>query len=364
MPEAHSLMAELEEAVSSGSAEKRVATLRKVTTLFLDEADRLNDRQIAIFDNVLVHLVERIETRALVELSKSLAPVANAPIETVRQLAHDDEIAVAGPVLTESNRLTENDLVEIAQSKGQGHLLAISGRSSITEAVTDILVERGNGQVVHRLAANAGAQFSELGFASIVKCADQDGALAEKLALRVDLPVKVLRQLLARATDMVRSRLLASTSPEKRDQIQRALAGIANEVGREAAGPRDFRASEKLVQQLNRDGKLNEQVLAKFAHEHKYEEVASVLALFCGAPVELIERLMKNVQLEGLLLACKSVHLSWPTVRDILKMRFSHYTMSEEELNEAKRSFLVLSQATAQRTFRFMLIEEKTKKAG
>ena len=71
------------------------------------------------------------------------------------------------------SRLTENDLVEIAKSKSQEHLLAISGRASITEAVTDVLVERGNRQVAHRLAKNAGAHFSELGFASIVKGADQ-----------------------------------------------------------------------------------------------------------------------------------------------------------------------------------------------
>jgi uncharacterized protein (DUF2336 family) len=242
-------------------------------------------------------------------------------------------------------------------------LLAISGRSSITEAVTDVLVERGNSQVVHTLAANAGARFSELGFASIVKSAGQDDSLAEKLALRIDLPAKVLRQLLARATDLVRGRLLASASNDKRDQIQQALASIANDVRRDAIVSHDFRASESLVQQLNKNGKLNEQVLAQFIRERKYEETVSVLALFCSAPVELIECLMKNVHPEGLLIACKSAKVSWPTVRDILRMRFSHHSISEQELDEAKKVFVALSQATAQRTFRFMLVQETTKKA-
>jgi uncharacterized protein (DUF2336 family) len=237
----------------------------------------------------------------------------------VRRLAHYDEIIVAGPVLSESSRLTENDLVEIAKSKGQEHLLAISGRASITEAVTDVLVERGNRQVAHRLVENAGARFSEFGFASIVKGADQDGSLAEKLALRLDIPIKALRQLLARATDLVRSRLLASASPEKRGQIQKMLTMIADQVSREAAVPRDFRASESLVQQLNRNGKLNERVLASFIDDRKYEEMVSTIALFCGAPVELIERLMKNIQSEGLIVACKCAKLSWATTRDIFK---------------------------------------------
>ncbi len=358
-----SLIFELEDAIKSGSSEKRVATLKRVTNLFLNEADHLNEQQVAVFDDVLVHLVERIESKALSELSMSLAPIPNAPIDVVRRLANHDEIIVAGPVLSGSSRLTENDLVEIAKSKGQEHLLAISGRASITEAVTDVLVERGNRQVAHRLVENAGARFSELGFASIVKDADQDGSLAEKLALRLDIPIKALRQLLARATDLVRSRLLASASSEKRGQIQKMLTVIADEVSREAAVPRDFRASESLVQQLNRNGKLNERVLASFVDDHKYEEMISTIALFCGAPVELIARLMKNIQSEGLIVACKCAKLSWATTREILKIRFSHHAISDQELDEAKTSFLALSQATAQRTFRFMMVEEKTKEA-
>ena len=96
------LITELEDALNSGSPEKRVETLRRVTGLFLNEADRLNEQQISVFDDVLVHLVQRIESKALVQLSTSLAPVDNAPIETIRNLARNDEIAIAGPVLTQS----------------------------------------------------------------------------------------------------------------------------------------------------------------------------------------------------------------------------------------------------------------------
>ena len=68
-----SLLAELEVAVKTGSPEKRVDTLRRVTSLFLGKSDQLNDQQIGVFDDVLVHLIKKIETKALVQLSKSLA---------------------------------------------------------------------------------------------------------------------------------------------------------------------------------------------------------------------------------------------------------------------------------------------------
>jgi uncharacterized protein (DUF2336 family) len=359
-----SLIAELEDAVKNGSAEKRVDTLRRVTSLFLGESDKLNEQQIGVFDDVLVHLIQRIETKALVQLSSMLAPVGNAPIEVVRRLARHDEIIIAGPILTKSSRLSEHDLIEIAKSKGQGHLLAMSGRTALTEGITDVLVERGDAQVHHSLARNSGARFSESGFATLVKKSESDEKLAEGLGLRLDIPLQLLRRLLASATDLVRSRLLAAATPESQEQIQRVLASIANEVGREATGPRDFKRADSVVLELNRHGKLAEAVLLKFVTERKYEEMTATLALFCGAKSSLIERLLKNVRHDGLIIACKAAKLDWATVELILQSRFAHHSISEQELRDAKDAFLELSREAAQRSMRFMQVQEAAKKAG
>jgi len=144
----HSLIEELENAVRSGSTESRVNTLRRITDLFLHDANRLNEEQIAVFDDVLCHLAAKIETTALVELGTRLAPVDVAPVGVIKRLALDDDIAVAAPVLTGSKRLTASDLVEVVQTKGQAHLLAISQRTTLDSQVTDVLVTRGDGKVV------------------------------------------------------------------------------------------------------------------------------------------------------------------------------------------------------------------------
>jgi len=360
----NSLLTELEDTLKAGSSGKRVETLRRVTDLFLNEADRLNDQQIGVFDDVLTHLIQRIETKALVQLSTALAPVGNAPMEVIRRLARDSEITVAGPVLTTSSRLTEQDLIEIANSQGQGHLLAIAGRASLTESVTDVLVARGDLQVTHKLAKNAGARFSDMGFGTLVKKSEGDESLAEQLALRLDIPLQLLRRLLLRATDVVRARLLAAASPEVQQQIQQALASIATEIGLKASAPRDYTIAESLVQKMNRQGKLNETVLAEFARDRQYEEVVATLSLFCGTSVEIIERLMKNVRNDGLILACKAAKLTWPTVVAIMKARHAYHTVSEDELAIAKEAFLELSQASAQRTLRFMQVQKTATKAG
>src|ERR1051325_5521758 len=145
------LIAELEDAVRRGSQEKRIETLRRITDLFLGEREQLSEEQIQVFDEVLGHLMSRMESSALIELSERLAPVNNAPIKVVHTLAQDDEIAIAGPVLSMSDRLSTPDLIEIAVAKSQSHLLAIATRSSISESLTDTLLERGDRDVINKL---------------------------------------------------------------------------------------------------------------------------------------------------------------------------------------------------------------------
>jgi len=171
--ESSSLFDDLDAALQSRSSEKRVAMLRKVTDLFLSEAGRLTEEQIGVFDGVLVQLTEKIEARTLAEISARLAPVANAPIDLTLNLARHTEIGIARPILTSSSRLTTAELVEIAKTRSQDHLLAISKRSEISAAVTDVLMDRGNQAVVHSVAGNSGARFSEGGFAALLKAAER-----------------------------------------------------------------------------------------------------------------------------------------------------------------------------------------------
>jgi hypothetical protein len=357
-----SLIGELEDAIKSGSSEKRVETLRRVTDLFLNDADRLNEAQISVFDDVLCHLIKRIETKALVELSGQLAPVDNSPIELIRQLARNDEITVAGPVLTQSARLTTDDLVEIAGTMSQQHLLAISGRGALEEVVTDVLLDRGDREIVHRLARNAGARFSETGFTTLVHNAETDESLAEKLGLRLDIPLRVLRDLLLKATEAVRARLLALAPPETKNEIQRALAKISNEVSREATASRDFTQAQLGILQMKKEGRLDEAALQEFANRRLYEQMVAALSMLSSGSIDLIASLMKGARSQGLLIPCKAAGLKWPTVMAILRNRFAHHTMSDADLALAKEEYLGLSQASAQRVLRFW--EVRTKTAG
>ena len=356
------LIADLESAVQEGRQEKRVEVLRKVTDLFLAGADRFNEEHVDVFDGVLVRLTDQVESKVLAELSAKLAPVDKAPHAVVQSLACHDEIAVAGPVLTQSARLTDDDLMMIAKSKGQTHLGAISERARLAAAVTDILVARGDSAVVRKLSGNKGAAFSSAGFNVLARRAQSDEQLAINLGGRVDVPPSVFQELMAKATETVRERLMAATSPERRADIQKALDAAAAQVSRDVSAPRDFRRAESLCAEMKEMGQLDETAVMKFANAGQYEEMVVGLALLCGADLDLIEPLVRSAAYDGLLLVCKACEIHWPVFSAILANRFPGRRISGAELDKARTDFLKLSSAMAKRVFRFWLVRGTAQK--
>lgn len=121
-----SLIEELQRSLESGDALHRLQVLQRVTDLFVPGSRRYNDQQIALFDDILMQLTAEIETSARARLAQQISKLDKAPPETIRSLAFDEEIEVAQPVLTHSRQLSDADLVEIAATRSQKYLFAIT----------------------------------------------------------------------------------------------------------------------------------------------------------------------------------------------------------------------------------------------
>ena len=355
------LISELETAVRRGSQDKRVETLRRVTDLFLGEKERLSEEQIEIFDEVLGHLITRMEANALIELSERLAPVNNAPIKVVYTLARDDEIAIAGPVLSLSDRLTTPDLIEIALAKSQSHLLAISKRSTLSESLTDVLIERGDHEVVWKLVENAGAEFSEKAYTRLVNQPEPDQTLLEKLGLRLDIPLHIFRRLLERVTAAVRDRIFAQATPEKQDDIREILESISDDVIEIDEVDRNFPAAQRLVSLMHEKGELDQMALLQFAKARQYAAAVTALATLCSAPVDMIKQMLADGRVESLLVPCKVAGLSWVTLRSLLLDDLFVKKVSEDEFNKLKSDYTKLSPSTAKKLLEFWCEQKSAK---
>jgi uncharacterized protein (DUF2336 family) len=352
MPAFTSLIEELERALAVGTEAHRTDMLSRITDLFLAGADRYSDGQIDLFDEIIGKLATAIEAKTRAKLASRLSDVPNAPVGVIRILAHDDDIEVARPVLKNSDQLDDRDLIAAAGSKGQLHLAAIAQRRSLSEAVTDVLVERGNKYVAHSIAKNAGARFSDAGFKILVKRSATDEALALHVGVRRDLPRQHFLTLLDQASATVRARLTT-----ERPAASRAVEGVLNEVvgGIRSDTRKSSRYTEAIseVEAIKRSGILGEAEVYRFAREGRFEETAVALSLLCGVEIDAVERALQDRGHEMTLILAKLAGFSSTGAKSLLLLKTAGRGISAQDLNNALKSYGRLQVETAQRVLSF-----------
>jgi uncharacterized protein (DUF2336 family) len=354
-----SLLDELETTLASGSSSRGIAILTSVTDLFINGAPHFSEDQIGVFDDVMARLMVKIEAKARAKLAQRLAPIANAPCNVIHLLASDDDIEVARPVLARSERLGEHTLVATANSKSQQHLYAITQRDALTEAVTDILVERGDRDVVHAVARNRGARFSDAGFRVLVTRSNGDDALASEVGMRSDIPRPHFLMLLEKASSVVRARL-AAENPQASATIDGVMAEVVGGIREELRNSSPaFAAAEAVVERQNRIRRIGEAEIYQYARERKFEETAISLSLLCDTPIDVVERALLDPGAEIVLILAKVAGLSSTTTKAVLLLRAADRGMSTEDLEQALMSFNRLQPETAKRVLGFFRTRTK-----
>src|SRR4029078_12630254 len=225
------------------------------------------------------------------------------------QLAKDDKFAIAGPLLRRSPLIDEKMLIEIASEKGQGNLLAMAERPTLSTDLTDVMVSRGDRAVVRRAAGNAGAAFSEDSYSTLIKRAGQDGVLTIRLGQRDDLSPAQLKELLSGSIDVIRRRLFQVVKPGRQADIKQAMTAINTPSEREER--RDFLPAQRTGMKLHRDGRLGEGALLNFATAFKYEEAVAALSALTGVKIETLDRLISGDRYDPILIAGKTINLEW-----------------------------------------------------
>jgi uncharacterized protein (DUF2336 family) len=347
-----SLIDEIEDALAAKSEEQREAALWRITDLFIAGAETFGDDHVTLFDDVIDRLAATIEKSARAKLSSRLARVPNAPPGVARNFARDHDIRVAQPMLRYSPRLDDGYLSETAATHSQQHLLAISQRNALSEVVTDVLVERGDREVVRSVAQNSGARFSSAAFRTLVERSVGDEVLAVHVGTRRDLPRQDLLKLVERASANVRHKL-AAADPAAARAIRDVLAEIDGSIraaSRHASN--DYAAARAEVEAMHRAGRLGEPEVYAFADARKFEETAVALSLVTGAPIDLVERAMLDDNPDMAMILAKVAGFSWSTAQCIL-LRAANRSLSPQDLDRALSGFSRLKSGTARSIIQF-----------
>jgi uncharacterized protein (DUF2336 family) len=353
-----SLIEQLEQAIGNREMGRRVDVLRRITDLFVAGSNELDDEQVALFDEVMSRLATEVDSSARAAIGARLATIPNAPPRVSRMLALDDAIGVAGPVLAQSQRLDEQTLIEGARTKSQNHLLAISRRRLLSEGVTDILVERGNQDVVVSTAANAGANFSEFGYSTLVKRSQSNDELAVRVWLRREIPRQHLLTLFVAASEAVRNKLTAADRSKANlflDLVRQASDRVQTEARESSA---EYASAWSHVTALHEAGKLTETELCGLAQAGRFDETTVALSLMCDLPIGLVERALVHDDSDQILVLSKTIGLSWATTKAILSMQAG----SAARIEQCFTNYHRLKPETAKTAIQFYRLRERAAK--
>jgi len=355
-----SLIPGLDEIVRNGDPERRAEAARRIADLFFEDAAHLRPNHVDMFDEILIDLVPHAELIARAELAERLSLLGNAPRVLVARLARESEILVAGPILRRSPVIDEDTLLEIARVKGQSHLLAMSERPRLSPDLTDVIVQRGDRDVIRRAAGNAGALFSEGGYTELIKRASYDGVLTLTVGQRGDLSDVRLKQLLAGSLDVVRRRLFDVVKPERQNAIKQAMAEISG-VAERLESKRDFVPAQRTILALHEAGDLNEAALLGFAKSFRYEESVAALAAMSGVNIPVLDNLFSSDRHDPILIIGKTIALEWVSVRALILLRLGpNRVPAPADIEAARVNYARLMPSTAERVVGFW----KTRQAG
>jgi uncharacterized protein (DUF2336 family) len=349
----YSLINEIQDTTVSGSTKRQLKALTRVTDLFAAGSGRYSKQQTELFGEVFKALVAVIELKTRVKLASHLASDPNAPATLVRAFAFDDAIAVAAPVLSQSAALSESDLVVSASTQSQGHLYAIAQRRALSEAISEILIERGEPKVVHTVAKNAGARISDRSFRELVVRAGDDAELALHVGTRRDIPRHHFLKLLETASASVCRKIVAA-NPQFADAVQGALTEVIDDINLVVRKRSPDHAKAKIkVRRLTDWRELGESNVHAAARAQNFEQAVTALSVLARCPIEMAERALLNEHPGAVQVIAKAAGCSWVTVKALLLMTAADRRMSNKDLDRARQNFERLEPRTAKRVLEF-----------
>ncbi|MFZ5670120.1 MAG: DUF2336 domain-containing protein [Pseudomonadota bacterium] len=286
---------------------RRRELLRGVTDLFFS-GDGHGATTLSLFDDVLGQLAGEMEVAVRAELAERMSADAGAgaPVGLMRRLA-SDEIAVARPVLQHSGALSDADLVQVARTRGQDHLRAISRRHTLSATVADAVVEHGDDATLGVLLRNEGAALSRRAHEQAVDRAAANPALREAVVTRQSLPIDLLNEMYFVVEARLRDRILARNAAIDPAQLEAALAAGRKRLAvHDGAFPPDYDEAEKAVRALKAKGEISPRVLAAMLRNRETTRFMVALAELTDIDFHSARRILERKELDALAIVCKA----------------------------------------------------------
>lgn len=296
---------------TTDSGQRRVL-LREVTDLFFETSGSRNDRENALFDDVLQLVAAEMQDSVLAELSELFADASEAPVGLMRDLANHS-FEVAAPVLQRSKALDEQTLLQIVNYQSQQHIHAVAQRDDVSEQVSEAIVRFGDDNALDALIRNDEAQISRTSMEAAVDRARRNEKLHEGVVKRRDLPLDLLNEMYFVVENKLREQIMqrnASVDPATLD----AALSKARERMRRAAGDMSAEAKNAMtfIQSKRNSGELNARLLVSLYREAKQMHFLYGLAEITNLEPDTVADLLERKDMDGLAMICRASNIERP----------------------------------------------------
>jgi uncharacterized protein (DUF2336 family) len=253
---------------------------------------RLSKQETMVAEQIFRLLMRDTETNVRVALAQHVKDSGHIPTDIVKALARDVE-EVSLPILEFSSVLTDDDLVELAQSTDQvARYLAISRRRVVSEKVSDVLIAKGNDQVTTTLVKNVGAAISEVGYDRIVSTFHNNDAVMQSLTLRSQLPLAIVDKMIsvvsASFADTLKQKYKSSAGHIEKE-VEKIREKETLNLIRVAQGETDI---DSLIGQLRRSGRLTPSIILSALCQGDFNFFEQALARLSDVPVANARKLI------------------------------------------------------------------------
>lgn len=357
MQRARECLDEIVRLYQDGPQEKAPELLQRITDLYLLTLEQQSPSEMGTFGDVMIRMSQSADPLARARFAERISKASPVPVELLHLLARD-EICIARPVLQYSESLRERDLVSILSEVNQEHMSATALRLNLTEPVTDILVERGDNDVLVALARNTGASLSPSGKSRLFAEAGNRGPLLDALNARRDTaqtPIHMLMRLgESEFWHRVAETLLMSEEKVEDNGAELetpAPPPVTQPEVSEKPKPTTLSPADRAAKRGN--VAANEKLLVEAARGGKIVETIDVMARISSLEHAMVEHCLFQAHLPALMVLCKAHKLSASTFTAILQLRESYTETPITNTIDLLRRYEAMTPDTAKRVIRF-----------
>lgn len=255
--------------------------------------------ELVLAEQIFRIMVRDAEVRVREALSANLRANPRLPHDVAVSLARDVD-SVALPILSASDVLTADDLLQIIASQGSlNRLEAIAGRKEVDARVSDAIVQNGSETVVAKLLANPGAAIAEPTLHKVVDKFGHSEAVQAPLVHRDALPITIAERLVTRVAEHLRTHLLSHHKVSADIALElilqsreRATVGLAMGVSEESL--------KALVSQLQANNRLSGSLVVRAVCMGNLRFFEHALAALAGLPIDNTRLLIHDPGDKGL----------------------------------------------------------------